>query len=64
MENENQRARKQEILDQSRRSGMSYNEAKEFIARTTGGHGTEIYSDTDVEQVKRKNRESMNNRNS
>ncbi|GAA0590919.1 hypothetical protein GCM10009001_03660 [Virgibacillus siamensis] len=64
MENENQSLSKKDILDQSRRSGMSYNEAKEFIARTTGGHGTEIYSDTDAEHVKRKNRESMNNRKS
>ncbi|HWO77343.1 MAG TPA: gamma-type small acid-soluble spore protein [Bacillus sp. (in: firmicutes)] len=36
-------------------SGMSYNEVKEWLAKTTGGHGTSIYSDTDVEQVKRKN---------
>ncbi|UOQ92228.1 gamma-type small acid-soluble spore protein [Halobacillus shinanisalinarum] len=37
-------------------SGMSYNEAKEFMAKTTKGHGTETYSDTDIEDVKRKNR--------
>ena len=36
-------------------SGMSYNEAKEYIARTTGGHGTEIYSNTDPEQIRKKN---------
>lgn len=39
-------------------SGMSYNEVKEFLARTTGGHGTAKYSDTDVEEVKEKNRQS------
>lgn len=46
------------IKEQSRRSGLSYNEAKEFIAKTTGGHGTNIYSDTDAEEVKRKNQQS------
>lgn len=58
----NQRVSKKAILEQSRRSGLSYNEAKEFIAKTTGGHGTSIYSDTDVEQVKKENQQSMNNR--
>lgn len=38
-------------------SGMSYNEAKEFIARTTGGHGTKIYSDTDPAQIREKNQQ-------
>ncbi|MBP1970497.1 uncharacterized protein (DUF302 family) [Virgibacillus natechei] len=46
------------ITEQSRRSGLSYNEAKEFIAKSSGGHGTNIYSDTDVEAVKRKNQQS------
>ncbi|MFD1362476.1 hypothetical protein [Lentibacillus salinarum] len=50
------------VKEQSRRSGLTYNEAKEFIARTTGGHGTNIYSDTDVEAVKRKNRQSEENK--
>ncbi|WP_010531986.1 hypothetical protein [Lentibacillus jeotgali] len=50
------------IREQSRRSGMSYNEAKEFIARTTGGRGTNIYSNTNAEEVKRKNQESENNK--
>ncbi len=53
---------REEMLEQSRRSGLTYNEAKEYIARTTGGHGTNIYSDTDVEEVKRKNRQSQNNK--
>ncbi|MCR2821701.1 gamma-type small acid-soluble spore protein [Lederbergia panacisoli] len=41
------------------RSGMSYNEVKELLAKTTGGNGTWIYSDTNVEEVKRKNQQSM-----
>ncbi|MFD1037466.1 gamma-type small acid-soluble spore protein [Virgibacillus byunsanensis] len=44
------------VKEQSRRSGLSYNEAKEWIAKTSGGRGTNVYSDTDVEEVKRKNR--------
>ena len=56
------RADQEAIREQSRRSGLSYNEAKEFIARTTGGHGTNIYSDTDVEAVKRKNQQSGENK--
>ncbi|SFE43654.1 hypothetical protein SAMN05216238_11614 [Lentibacillus persicus] len=50
------------IKEQSRRSGLSYNEAKEYIARTTGGHGTNIYSNTDLEAVKRKNQKSEDNK--
>ncbi|WP_330948481.1 gamma-type small acid-soluble spore protein [Virgibacillus sp. MG-45] len=38
---------------------MSYNEAKEWIAKTTGGHGTSIYSDTDVAEVRKQNAKSM-----
>ncbi|UFT99023.1 gamma-type small acid-soluble spore protein [Radiobacillus kanasensis] len=41
------------VKEKNANSGMSYNEAKEFIARTTGGHNTNIYSDTNVEQVKK-----------
>ncbi|WP_010651406.1 hypothetical protein [Oceanobacillus massiliensis] len=36
-------------------SGMSYNEAKEYLAKTTGGHGTSIFSDTDSQEVRAKN---------
>ncbi|GGK01053.1 hypothetical protein GCM10007063_24150 [Lentibacillus kapialis] len=53
-----QQTDEESIKEQSRRSGMSYNEAKAFIAQTTGGRGTNIYSDTDTNEVKRKNRES------
>ncbi|WP_048824787.1 hypothetical protein [Bacillus sp. B-jedd] len=34
-------------------SGLSYNEVKELLAKT-GGKGTAMYSDTDVEEVKGK----------
>ena len=44
-----------EVKSKNANSGMSYNEVKEWLAKTTGGHGTSIYSDTDVEEVKRKN---------
>lgn len=46
------------IREQARRSGLSYNEAIEWIAKTTGGRGTHIYSDTDVEAVKKQNEQS------
>ncbi|WP_099159135.1 gamma-type small acid-soluble spore protein [Virgibacillus ndiopensis] len=49
------------VKRQNERSGMSYNEVKELIARTSGGHGTGIYSDTNIEEVKRKNQASGNN---
>lgn len=42
-------------------SGMSYNEVKEFLAKTTEGHGTEIYSDTDLEDVSAQNQQSQKN---
>jgi hypothetical protein len=47
------------VKRQNERSGMSYNEVKEWLAKTTGGHDTGIYSDTNVEEVKRKNQPSM-----
>jgi len=50
------------IKEQARKSGLSYNEAKEWIAKKTGGRGTHIYSDTNVEEVKRQNELSSNNK--
>jgi len=47
------------VKRQNERSGMSYNEVKEWLAKTTGGQGTGIYSDTNIEEVKRKNQPSM-----
>ncbi len=42
------------VKRQNERSGMSYNEVKELLAKTTGGHGTSIYSDTNIEEVRKK----------
>jgi hypothetical protein len=47
------------VKKQNERSGMSYNEVKELLAKTTGGHGTGVYSDTNIEDVKRENQQSM-----
>ncbi|MED1201599.1 hypothetical protein [Heyndrickxia acidicola] len=33
-------------------SGMSYNEVKEWLAQTTGGRGTSVYSDTNKSRLK------------
>lgn len=46
------------VKRQNERSGMSYNEVKELLAKTTGGHGTGIYSDTNIEDVKKENQQS------
>ncbi len=46
------------VKRQNERSGMSYNEVKELLAKTTGGHGTSIYSDTNVDQVRKDNQKS------
>lgn len=40
------------IKNKNAHSGMTYNEVKEYIARTTGGHDTKKYSTTNVEEVK------------
>ncbi len=42
------------VKQQNDHSGLTYNEVKELIAKT-GGQGTRIYSDTNVDEVKRKN---------
>ena len=50
-----------EVKRKNAESGLSYNEVKEILAKN-GGHGTKIYSDTDVEQVKKENKTgSLNN---
>ena len=46
------------VKEQARRSGLSYNEAKEWIAKTTGGCDTDIFSDTDPEAVREKIKQS------
>ena len=52
----------QKILQQSRKSGLTYNEAKEWIAKTTGGRNTHVYSNTDVEKVREENLKSQANK--
>ncbi|KYC84263.1 hypothetical protein B4102_0994 [Heyndrickxia sporothermodurans] len=42
-----------EVKRKNAQSSMSYNEVKEWLAKTTGGHGTSKYSNTNVEEVKR-----------
>lgn len=41
-----------EVKRKNENSGMSYNEVKNYLAQTTGGHGTAMYSDTNVEEMK------------
>ncbi|WP_053366528.1 hypothetical protein [Bacillus sp. FJAT-27245] len=43
----------EEVKRLNAESGLSYNEVKELLAKT-GGSGTAMYSDTDVEEVKRR----------
>lgn len=38
---------------------MSYKEAEEWIEATTGGRGTDLYSDTNKEAVRKLNKESQ-----
>ncbi|MGJ9459742.1 gamma-type small acid-soluble spore protein [Oceanobacillus sp. CF4.6] len=49
------------VKEKNEQSGLSYNEVKEYIAKTSGGHGTSVYSDTNIEEVKTKNRPSAEN---
>ena len=49
------------VKEKNEQSGMSYNEVKEYIAKTSGGHGTSVYSDTNIEEVEKKNRPSLEN---
>ncbi|WP_163528866.1 gamma-type small acid-soluble spore protein [Halobacillus ihumii] len=44
-----------EVKRKNEQSGLSYNEAKAFMAERTRGHGTSAYSDTNIEDVKSKN---------
>lgn len=62
VEKEEQKTNIEALKEQARKSGLSYNEAIAYIAKTTGGHGTNIYSDTDVDAVKMKNEQSENNK--
>ncbi|MDY0395706.1 hypothetical protein ACFSMW_19785 [Virgibacillus halophilus] len=51
----------EELLAQAKRSGLTYNQAKAFIAKTSGGFGTNIYSDTNAEEVKQEIQNSGKN---
>ncbi|WP_238602119.1 gamma-type small acid-soluble spore protein [Lysinibacillus parviboronicapiens] len=43
-----------EVKRQNAASRLSYNEVKELLAKN-GGQGTAIYSDTNVQEVKKEN---------
>ncbi|RLL47736.1 gamma-type small acid-soluble spore protein [Oceanobacillus piezotolerans] len=44
----------EEVKKKNANSGMSYNEVKSFLAMTSGGAGTSIYSDTNAEEIKKR----------
>lgn len=48
-----------EVKQKNANSGMSYNEAKAYIAKTTGGHDTDFLSNTDIGEVKQQNQNSQ-----
>ncbi|GIO22117.1 gamma-type small acid-soluble spore protein [Oceanobacillus sp. J11TS1] len=50
----------EEVKRLNENSGMSYNEAKEWLAKSTGGYNTSVYSDTDIEEVRRNNQGIQN----
>lgn len=52
------------VKRKNERSGLTYNEVKEQLAQTTRGHGTDIYSDTNIEEVKKEIQQSMMNKHS
>lgn len=54
------RLSKKELYAQAQKSGLTYNEAKRYIAETTGGLGTRRFSDTDIEAVKKENERIRN----
>ncbi|WP_085991578.1 gamma-type small acid-soluble spore protein [Oceanobacillus senegalensis] len=47
-----------EVKKLNANSGMSYNEVKEWLAKT-GGKNTSVYSDTDTETVKIENQRRL-----
>jgi hypothetical protein len=51
-----------EVKMKNAQSGMSYNEVKELLAKTTGGSGTLVYSDINKAEIKSKNQQSSNNK--
>ena len=51
----------EEVKRLNAQSGLSYNEVKELLAKTTGGRGTRIYSNTNIEEVRKRNQPSTEN---
>ncbi|MEK4230801.1 gamma-type small acid-soluble spore protein [Solibacillus sp. FSL H8-0538] len=47
-----------EVKRKNAESGLSYNEVKEMLAKK-GGYGTAVYSDTNIEEVKKENQPRM-----
>lgn len=45
----------EKLYAQAQKSGLTYNEAKQYITKTTGGRDTKRYSDTDIESVRQEN---------
>ena len=54
-ESQNSEINKDPLLSLARHSGLTYNQAKVYIAKTTGGFETAQYSDTDAAEVRRQN---------
>lgn len=52
----------EKIKEQARKSGLSYNEAKEWMAKSTGGRGTNVFSNTNIEAIKQQNERSERNK--
>lgn len=50
-----------DVKEKNSQAGMSYNEAKSYIARTTGGYHTDFLSDTNKEAVREQNKKSQAN---
>lgn len=50
----------EEVKRLNANSGLSYNEAKAYIAREMGGHGTAKFSDTDPKEVQQEIRHDLN----
>lgn len=41
-----------EVKKKNAESGLSYNEAKALLAKTSGGRGTAAYSNTNAEEIR------------
>ena len=43
----------EEMLEEARRLGLNYQETIAWPVKTTGGQGTHVYSNTNIEEVKK-----------